>query len=182
MLERQSRALISRIITWFLIQTWVKKLASRIGAQGPVTSAKMRKYTLIMRLPTKKTNPKLSNFLYLNCNASGIFKGFEQLSSSIGWGVMVMQISTRKVAHAGLKASRRSFNFWRQPVSSEISMKSLIWVNGFPKFISHGFFLSQLVFTTSVNELICSDYLNLYSSNLTPHAKQARNQLQILLW
>jgi len=33
------------------------------------------------------------------------FKGFEQLSSSIGWRVMMLQSSVRKLAHAELKGS-----------------------------------------------------------------------------
>jgi len=36
---------------------------------------------------------------------SRIFR-FEQLSSSVGWGVMIVQSSSRKLAHAGLKRLR----------------------------------------------------------------------------
>ena len=41
-----------------------------------------------MTLPTKNLNPKLPNFCNRKFKSSCIFRGFEQLSSSIGWRVM----------------------------------------------------------------------------------------------
>jgi len=48
--------------------------------------------------------PKLFQFFNnLNYKTSCIFSVFQQLSSSMGWRVMVVQNSARNVAHAGLK-------------------------------------------------------------------------------
>ena len=58
----------------------------------------------LWRKPQKKQNEKLSKmFNNVIWKTSRIFRGFEQLSSSIGWEVMVVQSSAGKVAHAGLK-------------------------------------------------------------------------------
>jgi len=44
------------------IKTSVKKLAPTVDTQGPITLAKMPKPIPLTMSPTKKRNPKLSNF------------------------------------------------------------------------------------------------------------------------
>jgi len=42
---------------------------------------------LLWRHPQKSSNPKLSNFFNRSYKTYCIFRGFEQLSSSIGWRI-----------------------------------------------------------------------------------------------
>jgi len=50
-----------------------------------------------MTSSTRKPKPGLLQFKkYINYKTSHIFRGFEQLSFSIGWQVMVVQSSAKK--------------------------------------------------------------------------------------
>jgi len=55
------------------------------------------KPTPLMTSPTKKRNPKLSNFFNANYKTCRIFWGFEKLSSTIGWRIVKFQ-SVAKIA------------------------------------------------------------------------------------
>jgi len=85
-----------------------QKLALGFGAQDPMTSSKKTKPPPITH---KKQKSKTSQvFKHRNCKTFSLFRGFEQLSSSIAWQIMMVQTcanSTRKVAHARLKGSSR---------------------------------------------------------------------------
>jgi len=61
-----------------------------------MTLAKMREPALIMMSPTKKTKPFSNFWKNMNYKTFCIFRGFEQLSNSIGWQVMVVQSSAKK--------------------------------------------------------------------------------------
>jgi len=67
-----------------------KTLGYWFDAQGPMTSAKMREPTPVMTSLRKKSKPQL---FQLKKWTISIFRGFEQLSYSIGWWVMVVQSS-----------------------------------------------------------------------------------------
>jgi len=75
-----------------------------VGAQGRPKTVKIFKICPLCDVTSRKSPPKpkivFSDFDYKTC---WIRRGFEQLSSSIAWRVIVLQSSTRKVAHAGLK-------------------------------------------------------------------------------
>jgi len=62
MLDGLPKAVKCHIIAWFPHKNWVKKLVLGVGAQGLVTLAKTAYTYPIMTSPTKKQNPKLSNF------------------------------------------------------------------------------------------------------------------------
>ena len=74
-----------------------QKLGNWFDAQGLITSNKMREPTPIMTSPTKRQNPNISNF-WKNMNYKNfrIFRGFEQLSYSIGWQVIFVQSLAKK--------------------------------------------------------------------------------------
>jgi len=65
-------------------------MAFGVGVQGPMMSSEckqnMHKHGPIMQTSIKKTTFKSKNFFFIaNYKTFPIFKGFEQLSSSIGW-------------------------------------------------------------------------------------------------
>jgi len=84
-------------------KTLSQKTGHWFDSQGLMTSTKMCEPTPIMTSPTKKTKPNLSTFWKnMNYKTSRIFKGFEQLSNSISWRVMIVQ-SSAKMVNVGLK-------------------------------------------------------------------------------
>jgi len=59
---------------------------------------------LLVTLPPEKLKPETKIFFFdFGYKTCWICRGFEQLSSSIGWRVIRFQSSARNVAHAGLK-------------------------------------------------------------------------------
>jgi len=66
-----------------------------------------------MTSPTKNSNPKLPKFLNQNYKTFRIFRGFEQLTSSIAWQAVAELVGDnwwKKRAHAGLKICSRALN------------------------------------------------------------------------
>ena len=66
----------------------------------------MPKSTPLMTPPTKKANPKPSNFF--QCMKTCVFSGFEQLSISIAQRIMELQSGMKTSAQAG---------FWSTDIS-----------------------------------------------------------------
>jgi len=64
-------------------------MAHWVGAQGKVNSSKMQKHALIVTSPSE--NPKRKKFFYPQLKTCWVRRGFDQLSSSIGWEIMALQ-------------------------------------------------------------------------------------------
>jgi len=75
-------------------------MAGWIGALSHVNSAKNAKTPQLVTSPAENLKPKTKQFFtnmnYKNCR---ICKGFEHLSSSIGWQLMELQIWSRICQH-----------------------------------------------------------------------------------
>ena len=78
-------------------------MACWVGAQGQVNLADTAKacpnYDITHRKPQSQNKKKIFDW---NLRTSWICWGFEQLTGSIGWRVMVLQCSAKKVVPAGL--------------------------------------------------------------------------------
>jgi len=126
-LERRSRALKTRIISWFALKILVKKLTLGLGVQGSVTSENAETYRHY-DVTHKKPHPKLSTVLLIWCTRHSTSSDFfEQLSSSIGWRVMVVQSSSWKVAHAGLKGSTLMLSVWLFIPYTQVTFLKFTW-------------------------------------------------------
>jgi len=66
-------------------------LALEVRDQGVMNAAKEALTYPTFEVIHKNKNPKLYSFLKFNYKTSCIFRGFEHLSSSIGWRIMVEQ-------------------------------------------------------------------------------------------
>jgi len=80
------------------------------GVQGPMISSKNNlKPIPIMTSPTQKFKSKTSQLLFNQSYTTfRIFRGFEQLSISIAWLVMLAPFCAQQVAHAGLSVLKLS--------------------------------------------------------------------------
>ena len=74
-------------------------MALWVGVLGQVASAK--NMSPLCRHPQRTPNSKRKKIFKLNYKTFRIRRWFEQLSSSIGWQVMLVQSSTKKVVVKG---------------------------------------------------------------------------------
>jgi len=83
-------------------------LAHWDGAQGQPKMAKITQKHPSCEVPPRKVQTKTKNIFFdFDCKTCWIRRGFEQFSNSIAWRVIGLQISSREVAHAGLKGQKR---------------------------------------------------------------------------
>jgi len=100
-----------------------QKMALGVGAQAPVTWAK--KAWNLPHSSHKKRHPKLS-IKKSQLEDLPHFWGFEQLSSSIAWQVMVLQSGTKIVANAGSQSVSISYTSSQRVTEKQKSIKLLI--------------------------------------------------------